>query len=186
MGKISRPLPVKLIIGLIGNTPEILEKTKNILIRKYGPVDRTSALYAFDLTDYYTKEMGPGLKRQFLGFKKLVACEKLVSIKRSTNTLETKLSLKPGARDINIDPGYISLSKLVLATTKSFVHRIYAGKGIFEEVTLYFKNNSFQAGPWTYPDYRSESHILFFNEVRDIYYAQIEKTYGVRELYRCV
>lgn len=186
MGKISRPLPVKLIIGLIGNTPGILEKTKNILARKYGPIDLASTLCVFDLTDYYAKEMGKDLKRQFLSFEKLIPCERLVQIKLAANALEKKLSLKPSARDINIDPGYVSLSKLVLATTKSFVHRIYVQRGIFEEVTLYFKNNSFVAGSWTYPDYKSESHIMFFNKVRKTYYTQIEKTYGACELYRCV
>ena len=89
-------------------------------------------------------------------------------------------------RTINIDPGYVSLSKLILATTKSYVHRIYVSSGIFEEITLIFKDRSFQPGALTYPDYRSEKHLEIFNAVREKYRQQIEKKYGPSQLYRCV
>jgi len=40
------------------------------------------------------------------------------------NQIEEKLS-NEWERTINLDPGYIGLSKLVLATTKDYSHRIY-------------------------------------------------------------
>ncbi|HQP91370.1 MAG TPA: DUF4416 family protein, partial [Candidatus Omnitrophota bacterium] len=152
-------LPAKLIIGLISGNTQLFKKAATILEKKYGPIEDDSQIFSFDLTDYYKKEMGADLKRQFITFKKLIHSEKLADIKIFTNRLEFKLSKNPEKRDINIDPGYISLSKLVLATTKSFVHRIYMGKGIFEEVTLYYKGHSFCPGPWTYPDFRLETHL---------------------------
>jgi hypothetical protein len=186
MGKTIKPNLVKLIVGLIVQDPLLFEKAKSLLQKKFGKIDFTSSLFSFDQTDYYEKEMGKDLKRLFLGFERLIPAEKLVNIKLFTNALERKFSKNHLRRSINIDPGYITLSKLVLATTKSFVHRLYIRDGIYEEITLYFKNNTFVAGPWTYPDYRLPSHIALFNRIREKYYRQIEEKYGPAQLYRCV
>ena len=186
MGQPFKPLPVKLVVGLIGKELSVFEKTKDILERKYGKVDFVSPVFNFDQTDYYEKEMGKGLKRVFLTFGRLIGADQLVVIKRFTNKIEKKLKQDVHHRSVNIDPGYISLSKLVLATTKSFVHRIYCKDGIFEEITLLFKNKTFMPGPMTYPDYRALTHITMFNEIRNKYYEHIKKIYGLSQLYRCV
>ena len=68
---------------------------------------------------------------------------------------------------VNIDPGYVTLSKLVLATTKDYSHRIYIGKGIYGEVTLQYTKGTFTPFPHTYPDYQTRIAIEFFNQVRD-------------------
>jgi hypothetical protein len=73
-------------------------------------------------------------------------------------------------RQINIDPGYLSLDKVVLATHKDYSHRLYLGKGIYGEVTLFFKDKTFNPFPWTYPDYRTHEYINFFNDAREICY----------------
>ena len=186
MGTLLKPLPVKLITGLISGNSALFTKTQKILVKKFGAIDIVSPIFAFDKTDYYEKEMGKGLKRIFVSFERLVEPCGLAAIKCFTNRLEKRLSAGQAKRTVNIDPGYVSLSKLVLATTKSYVHRIYVANGIFVEITLSYKNDTFQPGSLTYPDYRTESHITFFNEVRDKYYKQIEKKYGLSQLYRCV
>ncbi len=186
MGKTTQPLPAKLICGIITNKEELFSSAEKILIKKFGCLDSTSQVFDFNLTDYYREEMGEPLKRKFFSFVRLIPAEKLPEIKIYTNALEKKLSAHSSKRDINIDPGYISLSKLVLATTKNFAHRIYSGKGIFNEVTLYYKDNGFCPGPWTYPDYKTEPHIAFFNKIRKIYYEQIKTKHGLSQLYRCV
>lgn len=186
MGTILKPLPVKCVTGIISGSSELIEKTKKICSKKFGPIDFISPIFEFDKTDYYEKEMGKDLKRLFLSFEKLIPAEELVTIKRFTNSVEVKLKGAQGLRRVNIDPGYISLSKLVLATTKSFVHRIYASHGIFEEITLYYKNDTFVPGPWTYPDYQTKDHIAVFNEIRTKYYQQLAQIYGLSQLYRCV
>ena len=186
MVKIFKPLPVKLIVGFISSDRALFEKAQKSLIKKFGKADFVSPLFDFDKTDYYEKEMGQDLKRSFVSFRDLIAPERLIKIKLFTNALEKKFSNDALARAINIDPGYVTLSKLVLATTKSFVHRIYMGRGIFEEVTLYYKGQGFLPGNWTYPEFRCETHIAVFNEIRKKYYQQIEKQYGLSQLYRCI
>jgi len=177
MGEIKKPLPVKLIVGLIGKDPPLFEEVEKILEEKFGPSDFATLLIPFQFTRYYEEEMGGGLQRRFLSFKRLIDPEKLPSIKVFTNKLEEKFLLpKSKKRRINIDPGYLSLSKLVLASTKDFSHRIYLGKGIYGEVTLiYHRKEGFSPLPWTYPDYRTSLYQKFFFEVRKLYQRDLKE-----------
>ena len=185
MGVPFKPLRVKLIIGLISLDTALFEKAEKILNRKFGKIDEISPHWDFKQTNYYEKEMGKNLKRVFLSFEKLIEANQLINIKHFTNKLELKLAKNNKKRNINIDPGYITLSKLILATTKNFSHRIYVGDGIFEEITLFFRDNSFCFGALTYPDYRQQSYIDFFNKIRKNYYIQLQNRYGLSQLYRC-
>lgn len=173
MGKIPKEIPVKLICGFIFSDEEALKKAFRILYRKFGKIDFESESQSFNYTDYYEKEFGSGLKRKFISFEKLIYPHNLSAIKIFTNKTEEKLSIG-GKRIINIDPGYIDASKLVLATTKDYNHRIYLSKGIFAEVTLSFKGNSFVPWQWSYPDYRSENYIKIFNQIRSSYLKQVK------------
>ncbi|MBN3039078.1 MAG: DUF4416 family protein [Candidatus Omnitrophica bacterium] len=171
----SKPSPVKLVVGTIFSSEGVLIKAKKKLENRFGPVDFASEIMAFDFTDYYEKEMGKNLKRQFLSFEKLVWPSQLWHIKRYTNRLERDLRgpASGHSRNINLDPGYIAASKLVLATCKNYSHRIYLDKGIYAEVTLSFRDGVFEPWPWTYPDYRSDRYIHCFNTIRELYLKQI-------------
>jgi len=182
MGQAREPLPVKLIVGFIYGNPELLGEVKDILQREYGPVEAESRVFPFDLTTYYEKEMGGGLLRQFVSFNLLIPPETLPDIKLFTNDLETRYirAGTEGARQINIDPGYLSLENLILATTKKAGHRPYLQKGIYAELTYCFMRGSFQVLDWTYPDYRLPQTIAFFNQVREAYKRQIrQKKLGI-------
>ena len=175
MGKIKYPKPVKLIAGFIFAQEKIFFQAKEELVKKFGEIDFESPLFSFNYTDYYRKEMGNKLWRKFVSFKRLFDPEKIVSVKLFTNEIEQKFS-SGKKRKVNIDPGYLTLSKLVLTTTKNFAHRIYLGKGIYAEVTLrYIKGKGFQPWEWTYPDYRSEDYLEVFNSLREKYKKQLEK-----------
>jgi len=173
MGSILRNHPVKLTVAFIFKQPIILEKVKSILKKRFGEIDFTSAILPFDYTDYYQKEMGDGLKRVFISFTKLIPPENLSKIKVFTNKIEAKFS-ESRCRAINIDPGYLDLARLVLASTKDFSHRIYLSHGIYADLTLIFKDCSFRSNPWTYPDYRTENYIKIFHQIREIYACQIK------------
>lgn len=168
MGKIRKYNPVKLIIGFIYKDEAVFIKARNKLARKFGKIDFESARIDFNYTDYYEAEMGAGLKRRFVSFHKLIPMQDLYRIKLYTNRLEEKLSISK-SRQINLDPGYLDSAKLVLASTKDYAHRIFLRKGIFAEVTLSFRDNSFSSNDWTYPDYRSKEYIDIFNQIRKLY-----------------
>ncbi|MBL7130877.1 MAG: DUF4416 family protein [Candidatus Omnitrophica bacterium] len=159
---------VKLFVGFIFAQMDSYLKAKNLLIKRFGLCDFESATFPFIHTDYYEQEFGRNLKRRFIGFKRQILPQDLVRIKRLSRKIEKRLS-ESGRRTVNIDPGYVSLSKVVLATTKDYKHRIYLNKGIYAEITLFFQNKTFQAWPWTYPDYKTPEYIRIFNQIREIY-----------------
>lgn len=163
----------KLIIGFIFKEEAALNKAKSILQKRFGKIDFESQTLAFNHTTYYEKEFGKDLKRRFISFKKLISPSDLPEIKIYTNRVEKKLS-SGLSRLINIDPGYLDLAKLILASTKDYKHRIYLERGIYAEVTLFYENKSYRPWEWTYPDYKSSEYIAIFNQIRDIYARQIK------------
>ncbi|MFH0738702.1 MAG: DUF4416 family protein [Candidatus Omnitrophota bacterium] len=174
MGKIQKTQPVKLIAGFIFKEEVYLKKAKAFLFKRFGALDYESQILDFDYTDYYAKEFGQGLKRSFVSFERLILPSELSRIKIITNKIEDRISYQ-GLRLVNIDPGYLDLAKLVLASTKDFCHRIYLDCGIYAEITLSYRGKAFKPLSWTYPDYRSVEYIDIFNRIREIYAGQIKK-----------
>jgi len=160
--------PVCLIVGMISAHDALFDRATDALVSERGPVLLESRIMPFDFTDYYAPEMGESLQRKFLVFARPFDAERLPEIKRRTNDLEDRLAGPdyPVRRPINLDPGYITLSKLVLATTKDHAHRIYLRDGIYAEITLSYVGGAYRAHPWTYPDYRSPDYLAFFESVR--------------------
>lgn len=172
MGKIKEAGHVKLFCGFFYRDAQQYQKAKDECSAAFGEIDYESSPLPFTHTDYYEKEFGKNLLRNFVSFERLIAQDALAEIKIKTNEIEKKLE-REGRRTVNIDPGYIALSKLVLATTKDYVHRVYIGKGIYAEITLHYKDRAFQAFPWTYPDYKTQEYIEIFNKIRGIYKRQV-------------
>ncbi len=173
MGKVKKQPPVKLVVGFIFKEEDVLKQAKRILIRRFGKIDFESQPLSFTYTRYYEQEMGKGLKKVFVSFKKLIPADSLPAIKTAANNTENKLTLDL-SRQINIDPGYLDLAKFVLATTKDYSHRIYLSKGIYAEITLVYQEKTFRPWDWTYPDYRSHGYIEILNRIRKIYAEQVK------------
>ena len=173
MGLIKAHPPVKLIIGATYAPGCDLEYISTVLEKSYSAVEQRSESYDFcAFTDYYDQEMGNNLSKLFLVFSRLIAPGMLPEIKVVTNRIEETYA-QQDRRTINLDPGYISEAKLVLATTKNYAHRIYLDKGIFGDVHLVYTNQAFRTQPWTYPDYQQKSVLDFFTRVRTNYLHQL-------------
>ena len=172
MGKIREPRPVKLIVSLFTGDQTLLAVARGALANHFGRIDYESEILPFDHTSYYSREFGDHLLRQVVAFADLIAPERLAEIKHSTNELEATW-LDGGRRRVNLDPGYVSLGKLVLATTKDYSHRIYLGQGIYAEVTLKYEHGVFRAWGWTYPDYASDSYRALFADIRTLYAEEL-------------
>ena len=163
---------VKLISSLFSSEKELIDKVINELAGILGATDRISPWLLFDRTRYYEKEMGWPLHRRFVSFEKLARPESLVDIKLKAIEIENRY-LQNGRRRINIDPGYISLERLILATGKNYTHRVYLSKGIFADLTLVFNRGTFKPLEWTYRDYSDPATIDYFNEERERYKKQL-------------
>jgi hypothetical protein len=169
MWDLHQPKPVKLILGILAANEEALAAGVKAISKSFGVIDLTSDVWPFTQTDYYKDELGENALRQFVSIDKLIDPGKLAKIKHAANKIEMKLarSLKlPFPRPVNLDPGIIEPSKLILATTKNYSHRIYIGHKMFAEVTLIYEKGAWRHFDYTYPDYRQDEYHNFFTKVR--------------------
>jgi hypothetical protein len=169
MGKPKEAQEAKLFVSLIAPDEAIFQQGAVSLQTVFGETDWVSERYPFNLTQYYAKEMGSSLFRRFITFRRMILIPMLPEIKLTTNRLEEQWATQEGNRRINLDPGYLCLHHIVLATTKGYTHRPYLREGIYADLTLIYRDKSFQALEWTYPDYRQAPVIEFFNQVRKSY-----------------
>lgn len=170
---------MKLIAGILACDEEVLSAARTSLEAALGEIDLVSDIWPFDQTSYYADEIGPRILRQFVSFTQLIDPGELADIKHQTNALEQELARSlalPFPRPANLDPGIIEPSKLVLATTKNYSHRIYIGRKMYAEVTLVYDKGLWQPLPYTYPDYRSPQYFEFFSKVRGRLLDQLRAT----------
>ena len=115
--------------------------------------------------DYYSKEMGKSLERVLFWSNQKFSRSELIEGKLWADQIEQETSFE-GARTINLDAGMIFKEQLLLATSKPYSHRIYLRDGVWAELNYKYENKSYHFLPWTYPDYRCEEKIKFFNSLR--------------------
>lgn len=174
MAEQSAPRKVKLLCGMISSQLDMFARARSALKARFGPEDTVSNIIPFDLTDYYQTTMGSPLLRQFVSFRWLIDPAELVTIKILTNAIEADLADTQQVipRPINLDPGYLTEAKLVLASMKDFAHRIAIGPGVFAEITLQYRHG-WKKLDWTFPDYASGRYDNFLTAARESLRAQL-------------
>lgn len=170
MAKPQLPPPSFLIVAIFSRHDAAFEWAEAKLAAAWGPVQLRSPRFDHGETRYYESEMGTGLKKQFLVFDGSFDPQQLPKRKLESNRLEEQLAQSgtfAELRPVNIDPGYLTLTKLVLASAKDRAHRLYMADGIYAEECLYYLDGSWQSRPWTYPDYRRADFQAFFAAARE-------------------
>jgi len=170
MWELKEIRPVRLIVGILASDERCLTAARGDVCTSLGPADLLSDVWAFRDTNYYADELGPQVLRQFVSAEALVHPGVLADVKHRTNVIEQDLAGRlaaPFPRPVNLDPGLIEPSKLVLASTKNFAHRIYIGRQMYAEVTLVFDKGHWCPLRYTYPDYQRPEYLDFFSRVRD-------------------
>ena len=175
MAEIRPTLPVKLFIGVLTSIPDILPEAEHRLEQFFGAIDSRSESFPFDSTHYYDETMGTPICRCFLAFADLIDPSAVADVKAKTNAIESEFGSEYSnpQRPINLDPGYLEQSKIVLASTKNFYHRILISGGIYGEVTLHFEAGEWRCFPWTFPDYGTGRYDPYFSSLRDLYRRQL-------------
>ena len=166
------PTPVLPILALFSAYDDALAWGIARAEASWGRVALRSRIFSFDQTAYYEATMGAGLKKQLVVFDRLFDPGELAARKRQTIEWERAYAKEAAhrvERPVNLDPGYLSEAKLVLASTKDRDHRIYIGEGIYAECTLYFHRGAWTCRPWTYPDFRTDAYREFLLEARQYY-----------------
>lgn len=171
MGEIAKPKPVLLIAAITSRYESAIDWSIERAASNWGKVSLESPLFDFTETKFYNESMGLDLKKKLFAFEPLLDPGELPQQKILSNQWEEEFNSQPEyaeERPLNIDPGYITEAKLVLATTKDRDHRIYLGQGILAEITLHFQSGQWQKSRWTYPDYQREDFQEFFTKCRDL------------------
>lgn len=178
MGEVKKTQAVKFIVGILAIDEDALAKANELIGRQLGPVESQSEAWPFSSTKYYAKEMSETLVRQFVSLAQPTDPVELVKLKLASNSLELTHAQEHGRgqrRAINLDPGYITPAKLILASTKDFSHRVYLERGIFGEVTLQYVHGSWRSFDWSFPDYTEQRYHGFFSQVRSGLLEQLRK-----------
>jgi hypothetical protein len=170
MSAIQPHRPVLLILAAFSRYEEALDWGKRTAETAWGPAALQSEWFEHRETNYYEPTMGPDLRKVFFAFENLIDPAGLVAWKELSNAWEVEyqqLGTHPETRPLNLDPGYLTEAKLILASTKDRDHRIYLDRGIYAENTLYFHHGAWTPRPWTYPDYQRADYHQFFTRCRD-------------------
>lgn len=181
MGQLRSHAPVLPLLVTFSAFPTALDEGIAWMEQRFGSLQCISPRFPFTHTDYYDKEMGNDLHKVMMAPNRLMEADELVAWKLASNAFEQAIAARnqfPCPRPLNLDPGYLNLSKLVLASTKDHAHRLYLGQGIFAELTLSFRHGAWQPHPWTYPDFREPLYHSFLNDCRS-HYRQLCREYGV-------
>jgi hypothetical protein len=170
------PPPVLLLMAAFSRHAAALDWAWKRAGERWGPVALRSEPFEFAETAYYEPTMGPGLVKQFAVFERLVGPARLPELKLEAIAWERELAESAQftePRPLNLDPGYLTLGKLVLASTKDYAHRIYLREGIHAEITLYWRRGQWEGHEWTFPDYRRADYHQFFTACRDYLHARL-------------
>ena len=169
MAAIQYVEPVVRICAVISQFSEARQWGLVRLQDAWGPIAHQTDPMPFQAGGFYDAAMGTDLLKVLVAFEQLCDPVGLADWKLATNQWEIEFSDQtpfPVPRPLNLDPGYVTQAKLVLATTKDRDHRIYLAEGIYAEVTLYFNQGQWKSRPWTYPDYQLPVCHEFLTEGR--------------------
>jgi hypothetical protein len=179
MGEIKVPFPVVLIFAVCSSFESAFSWARQRAETQFGEIVLESEMSKFDqFTNYYTPTMGANLQKQLWAFRQTIDPAELPAIKQLANQWESEFETEfrnsdlrtnnmQIARPLNLDPGYVDLGKLILASTKDHAHRIYLSGGIFAETTLIYRNKKWESLPWSYPDYKSQNYQNFLTQCRE-------------------
>lgn len=165
------PHPALLLVAIFSRHESALDWAAERVAANWGTIALASERFDHSETSYYANQMGSGLLKQFLIVEGLYDPAKLAQTKLQSNAWEEEIVLGGDyaeSRPLNIDPGYVTLTKLVLASAKDRAHRIYLADGIYAEECLYYLDRRWQSRAWTYPDYQREDFQAFFVEAREL------------------
>ena len=163
---------VKHFVGVICTGMDTKEAVRSRIANLLGPLDMESEPFPFDMTEYYRDEMGDSLFRVFFSLEQLHPADQMIPIKKTCLKLESEFEME-GNRRVNLDPGYLDLHKLVLASEKFRGHKIYLTDGICADMTLLLNRNSVTTFPWTFPDFSSDRYVPFILAMRNRYRDQL-------------
>ena len=175
MGTAREPKPAKYFVALLTSDNNLLTAVETDLSSVLGEIDGRSETVSWTASNFYEKEMGPGLLRRFVACADLRSPQDMAAIKLRTQQIEDTYRTANSNRRINLDPGYLDAYKVVLASTKNASQRIYLNSGIYAEATLLYYDGAFHGLEYTYRDYLWPDTLTFLAQLRARYLTQLRR-----------
>ncbi|OYP34744.1 DUF4416 family protein [Rhodopirellula sp. MGV] len=175
--------PVIRFCAVISHNEQVRNEAIERIANRWGPISLQSEPLPFIAGGYYTQAMGGDLKKVLVAYGDPIDADTMADWKRWTNDLEIEFAKRFTfeERPLNLDPGYITQAKLVLATTKDRDHRVYLRDGIFGEITLTYTAKRWVHHRWTYPDYRTDDVAAFATDCRNRLRDHLRDSTGFRQ-----
>ena len=117
--------------------------------------------------------MGEDLVKYFVDITPLLLAESMSSLKLKTQVIEDHFKVDQ-RRQVNLDPGWLTLYQVGLLSTKPFSHRLCLQDGIYGEVTLLYQRKQWVSLPWTYPDFTQSPTQDYLSTLRTTYQQALE------------
>jgi len=177
--------PVVRFCAIISRHGEAHQWARQRIEEHWGAAALVSSPVPFTAGGFYDDEMGEGLTKVLVAIEEFADPAGLADWKSTTNAWEreyTESSEHAETRSLNLDPGYITQAKLVLATIKDRDHRLYLCDGIFAEVTLNYMGGRWVHHRWSYPDYRTDHVAEFAMACRERLRELLLETGGFRRV----
>jgi len=169
--------PVKLIVAVLWREETWFDAALSELRTLWGQTDFQGDPHLFDLTDYYSAEMGTDLSRTLVSFRALVPPESLLEAKLACNAIERQLAVG-SSRRVNLDIGYLDDNKLVLGSVKAAGQKIHLGRGVYADLIGRYKGGRYEPFEWTFPDFRDGRYDRELSAIRALYRAQLRDGLG--------
>ena len=175
--------PVIRMCAIITRFDEARQWAIDRIEKSWGVIHRQSPAIPFEAGRFYAETMGSGLSKVIVEVEQFADPAGLADWKLETNRWEAEyaeLTNHGVERPLNLDAGYLSQAKLVLATTKDRDHRIYLRDGMFAEVTLNYVAKAWIHHRWSYPSYRTDEIAAFAMQCRQRLREHLQSTGQIR------
>ncbi len=179
--------PVVRFCAVISRHAEAIQWAIDRLAASWGGIAMRADAVSFDAHGFYAETMGDELRQVLVMLDGFVDPGGLADWKHLTMDWEREYaaaSEHAEPRPLNLDPGYVTQAKMVLATIKDRDHRIYLTRGMFAEVTLNYVGKRWVHHRWTYPSYRSDEVAQFSQACRDRLRNHLQAIDGFRVVKR--
>ncbi len=164
----------KPLILILYKEPRLPDGVYKELESQFWPIDFKGKAHPFDITNYYQPEFGSGLFRHFISFDALISPEELPKGKWKSYTMEKKQTEKQ-SRLYNLDFGYLDTDKLVLASFKRSVFKIYQAQKVYADMLMTYAKGNFEATHWAFADFKDNRYNEDLIVIREKLKASLRK-----------
>ena len=169
MARPQEPPPGILIVSVIYSSLDALADALQALEKRFGRVQYETMEIECTVAKNYSEEMGDNLIRRFFSFERLISRAALPEIKAQCARIEAQYSDQVEDvifRTVNIDPGVLCETNLVMAGYRDLKHRVYLRDEVYAEMALIYHHNHWARLPWTPPDFYDDEAVDFFDRTR--------------------